>query len=411
MCYHKNTSHNHSGGNHCMYLKTTSPQFLNYGNISDTKPIHKVVRRVYEHKYQTYFKCVDKPFSIELIEGIALLIIQKDDGEHEDFVIHRRAILNPNTPFLIIPLTLSALVEESVESDETFTETLVEAVKPAHHTPIRPQFFITDIFSYYYSVKGQNYVFDGESHLYWEITYVDTGELIIELDNQEFVLQAQELMIYLPGQYHKQRVKAGSSCSYLTIMFDMKIKSTDVERLRNQIFKCTQPMHQLVANFIKNTDLLETRNLPYASDLMVSYLQELIIMMIQYEILNVASTNIYSSPVQNKFETEMIDEIRNYILKEIYSPISVEDICNHFGISRSTLQSLFKKHLNVPPKQFINDLKMKRAREVISEEFLPITEVAIKLGFSSIHYFSRKFKKDFGITPSEFAQSVYKEKL
>lgn len=394
-----------------MYLKTTSPQFLAYGKISDERPKHRVVRRVYEHKLQKEFRVIDQAVSVELIEGIALIIIQKENGEHEDFVIHRRAILNPNTPFTIIPLTLSALVEESVEYDGSYNEKIIAAIKPAHHTPIRPQFFITDIFSYYYSVKGQNYRFDGESHLYWEITYVDTGELIVELDGREFTLTSQDLMIYLPGQFHKQRVAKGASCSYLTIMFDMKIQAADVENFRDQVFKSTQSMHQLIGNFIKNTDHLESGSLPYAQDLMVSYLQELIIMMIQYNATQKVNAIASTSPVQNRFENEMIDEIRNYIMREIYAPISVEDICNHFGISRSTLQSLFKKHLDVPPKQFINDLKMKRAREVIMEEFIPITDVAIKLGFSSIHYFSRKFKKDFGMTPSEFAQSVYKEKL
>lgn len=392
-----------------MYLKTTSPQFQIYGKISDKPTEFAINRQIYEHKKVTSLRIVDKPYSLKLLEGIALLIIQNEEGQVEEFVIHRRAILNPNIPFAIIPLTLSALVEEAVESyDQSYFATI--PTRTIEHYPIRPQFFVTDIFSYYYSVKGQNYKFDGESHLYWEVTYVDTGELRVELDGTEFTLTSQDMMIYLPGQFHKQRVSGGASCSYLTIMFDMQIKSGDVEQLRNKVFKCSSQMHQLISSFIKNSDYLEKSALPYAPDLMVSYLQELIILMIQYHSED-KTTQLSTSPVQNKFESEMIDEIRNYILNEIYNPISVEDICNHFGISRSTLQALFKKHLDIPPKQFINDLKMKKARQIIMEEYLPITEVALKLGFSSIHYFSRKFKKDFGISPSEFAQSVYKQNI
>ena len=47
---------------------------------------------------------------------------------------------------------------------------------------------------------------------------------------------------------------------------------------------------------------------------------------------------------------------------------------------------------------------------MILEEKYPITEIAYKLGFSSIHYFSRKFKSRFGLAPSEFSQSVFKQK-
>ena len=114
------------------------------------------------------------------------------------------------------------------------------------------------------------------------------------------------------------------------------------------------------------------------------------------------------NPIQSQFENELLNEINNYIQKNIYEPISVEDICNHFAISRSTLQSLFKKHVNEPPKKYINELKMGQAQRLILEGNHSITEVALKLGFSSIHYFSRKFKTRFGLAPSEYLQSVYK---
>ncbi|UPU39992.1 helix-turn-helix transcriptional regulator [Erysipelothrix sp. Poltava] len=103
----------------------------------------------------------------------------------------------------------------------------------------------------------------------------------------------------------------------------------------------------------------------------------------------------------------MVNEINKYILNNICEPISVEDLCDHFAISRSSLHVLFKKNMDMPPKQYINDIKMMRAQVMILEENLPITEVAMRLGFSSIHYFSRKFKKQFGLSPTEYAQSLY----
>ncbi|WP_353933452.1 helix-turn-helix transcriptional regulator [Erysipelothrix rhusiopathiae] len=60
-----------------------------------------------------------------------------------------------------------------------------------------------------------------------------------------------------------------------------------------------------------------------------------------------------------------------------------------------------------PPKQYINEQKLERAKHLILEGKYPITDVALKLGFSSIHYFSRKFKQHFGFAPSEYAQKIY----
>lgn len=391
-----------------MYLKTTSPQFLPYGFTSDEKTQFKTTRNVYEYTEVSTLRKYDHKVSFELLEGIAILVIRDDNGSDKEFVIHRRAIINEGTLFTIIPLTLSALVEEAIETNDDYEEVQVEIPNIIQHKPIRPQFNITDIFSYYYSVKGQNYSFKGESHLYWEITYIDTGDLTIDLDGKEFNLSSQDMMIYLPGQFHKQQIKSSKSCSYLTIMFDMNIGPDDAEVLRNKVIHCNQAMYTLIGNIVKQSSLLENYDIAFSKDLMISYLHELIIFMIQstteISSLPVSATN----PVQQKFEGEMIDEISNYIMREIYNPISVEDICDHFGISRSTLQTLFKKHLNVPPKQYINDMKMKKAQQIITQEQVPITEVALRLGFSSIHYFSRKFKKEFGISPTEFAQSIFK---
>lgn len=390
-----------------MYLKTTSPQFLQYGLVSDAPSDFSVKRNAYEGKQSDTLRSNSHPVSFQVIEGIAVLIIETPDASLHEFVIHRRAILDANIPYTIIALTQSVLVEESVQTDAPYQEIVKKAGRLIEHKPIQPQFYISDIFSYYYSVKGQKYHFDGESHYYWEITYVDTGELIIELDGTEHKLNNQDLMIYLPGQFHKQRIAESKTCSYFTIMFDMNGPIGLFDQLKNQVIQCTQQMYALINQFIRQSNLLETDELPFTRDLMMSYLQELIILMMQsksdHELLIITNIN----PAQNKFENEMVDEITNYILKEIYSPITVEDICDNFGVSRSTLQSLFKKHLGVPPKQYINDMKMRRAQQIILQENVPITEVSLRLGFSSIHYFSRKFKKEFGLSPSEFAQSVY----
>ena len=159
--------------------------------------------------------------------------------------------------------------------------------------------------------------------------------------------------------------------------------------------------------FIKQTTLFEAHTTHFGKDLVILTFKEILINLIHID-MKEDEKDIAINPIQSQFENELLNEINNYIHKNIYEPISVEDICNHFAISRSTLQSLFKKHVNEPPKKYINELKMSQAQRMILEGNHSITEVALKLGFSSIHYFSRKFKARFGLAPSEYLQSVYK---
>ena len=91
----------------------------------------------------------------------------------------------------------------------------------------------------------------------------------------------------------------------------------------------------------------------------------------------------------------------------INTPLSIEDITEYFSISRSSLQALFKANINKAPKNYIINLKLKRSKELLLENKYTITEIAYMLGFSSIHYFSRAFKQQFNLTPSEYSKLVY----
>ena len=109
--------------------------------------------------------------------------------------------------------------------------------------------------------------------------------------------------------------------------------------------------------------------------------------------------------MQQKYDSELLDGIINYVNENIYSPITIEELCEKFSLSRSTLQILFKNNLEVAPKQYISDLKLAKAKQLIKESSHTISEIATICGFGSIHYFSRKFKATFGITPTDYAKS------
>ncbi|MCU9815154.1 helix-turn-helix transcriptional regulator [Paraclostridium sp. AKS73] len=77
-------------------------------------------------------------------------------------------------------------------------------------------------------------------------------------------------------------------------------------------------------------------------------------------------------------------------------------------MSSTTLHSLFKKNTNKTVNNYINDIKLKKSKELIKSSSYTFSQISELLGFSSIHYFSRKFKSHFGISPTEYSKSIYK---
>ena len=143
----------------------------------------------------------------------------------------------------------------------------------------------------------------------------------------------------------------------------------------------------------------------YDDELMLCYLKEIIVLILQFDFNE--DTPVTSSPMQERFESELLNEIVQYINAHIYEQFTIEEICHQFSISRSSLQTLFKNNLKTAPKQYISNLKLNKGKLLIKESTHTISEISSMLGFTSVHYFSRKFKQEFGITPSDYAKSIY----
>ncbi len=75
---------------------------------------------------------------------------------------------------------------------------------------------------------------------------------------------------------------------------------------------------------------------------------------------------------------------------------------DELGVSYSKLRKLFKEHTGLSPALFQQDLKLQRAKELLSSTSHSVKEIAYRLGFDSPDYFSSKFKAKNGCKPSEF---------
>ena len=109
--------------------------------------------------------------------------------------------------------------------------------------------------------------------------------------------------------------------------------------------------------------------------------------------------------MQQTYENELLNDILLYIDNNIYEKISVSTLCEHFCISTSMLHSLFRKNMNNTAKNYINELKLSKSKELIRNSTHTLSEISEMLGFSSIHYFSKKFKSYFNISPTEYSKS------
>jgi LacI family transcriptional regulator len=82
--------------------------------------------------------------------------------------------------------------------------------------------------------------------------------------------------------------------------------------------------------------------------------------------------------------------------------ISVDQVCEMAGVSRSTLDNLFKKHLGRPVAREMTRIRLSRGMRLLENSNLTLEEIARKCGFLSATYFCRFFKRESGSTPAQY---------
>ena len=397
-----------------MQLKTSSLEFERFGSVYEQPLIpercgmisrdwHLIAKRSVNQLY--HFDC---EVCLEMQSGMAALIVgdKPDSTELQAFAVHRLVKLNPGVYFSLVAVTSNITCKLITTTDFNYS---LEPLSPAYlFERILPRIRISEILGYYYSIRNSGYHFKGEKHNYFELTYVDRGRLCTEVEGQHYELTEKELIIYGPGQFHSQSIPEGCSCSYVTIIFDMEtivydVESTHYELLLNKVFEYDKKIYTLLKTFVSES----TSQIPYMNSLMLCLLQETIIRLLQSEFIGKKSERPVTGARQH-YQDELLEKILAYIEETIYEPLTIAEICQKFSMSRSSLQILFKENLDMPPKKYINELKLEKSRQMICENKYTISEIALMLGFNSIHYFSRAFTQKYHMAPSEYSKTLYK---
>ncbi len=379
-------------------VKTTDNSFEPYGTFYD-EPVDIEKLGLTSYEINSTSKKLDQLFFlpceayIECSQGTARILISDvpNAGELRTFPVRHHIKLVPDTYFNLVPLSIPLtwkLITPGVGPDT------LKLATPYTYQPVSVPFHVRRIIDCWFTRQdGPCNVIKPASRSY-ELLYVYEGSMNVSLSSGNCSMQAHDLILYRADAVS---LSIESSCSYLTVIFDVNQRKT--LHILNHLFHCTSEMQQVLWKL-----LIESfEHSYYTRTLLVCYLQETLLLLLQfYE--TVSHQTLLSDSHSSR--NDLLSEILAYMNNRIAEPITIEEICHEFFISRSSLQALFKTHLNTSPKNYLLNIKLQKSKELIRENQYTISEIAYMLGFSSIHYFSRLFKKYFNTTPSAYVKKI-----
>lgn len=277
---------------------------------------------------------------------------------------------------------------------------------------------INEIVSIHYFEYMNDFQFAGESHDFWEFLCVDKGEVNIQAGDQLLSLSKGDIIFHEPNEFHN--VITNGVCAPNLVVMTFCCNSPCMDFFRNKQLTITEAERTLIAKIIAEAKhcIASPLNNPYtqklellsnpqfgSQQLIKIYLEELLIHMIRTENLK-RSESLPIKSIKQKNDTQAYERITTYLEEHIREHLTLESICRDNLISRSQVQKLFREHDNCGVIDYFSKLKIILAKKLIREHHHNFTQIAEFLGYTSIHYFSRQFKKITGMTSSEYASSI-----
>jgi AraC family transcriptional regulator len=229
------------------------------------------------------------------------------------------------------------------------------------------------------------------------------GGLIVE--GKKVVAPAgKNLCAFSPGVVHEEVMEEGFN-SYIAIMIDKKRFEKELAKyglkggldLRGAFFEAEASLVNLLKLYMAEYG----GSAPGRDDLLGAFTAAIIHSLIRTGLNRSAPFAVTGSPVE-------FNKLVAYLTENLHKKISIDEMARVVHLSPSHFAKLFKRHSSVPPMEYVNSLRIEKAKRLIKFSPKSCTDIAFDCGFTSSSYFSAKFLEAVGISPAQYRKSFGK---
>ncbi len=235
---------------------------------------------------------------------------------------------------------------------------------------------ITTIYSVHYFEYGKDYVYGGEEHRFWEFVYVDRGEVNITSGETQFLLHQGECAFHEPLEFHAVQADGKSAPNLIVVSFACQDEAMDF--FRHRIIQVDEQGRAYLASIIAAA----RQCLLFALDEKQNYLmrredcppgtEQILLLNLELFLLRLLGTQSQLPSPGKRIPTGMVT-------------------------SRNNERAQF---------QYVKSYLLSHISEHPSVQNFSFSQIAARLGYSSLSYFTRQFGRISGMSPTEYAKSL-----
>jgi len=254
-----------------------------------------------------------------------------------------------------------------------------------------------------YPTRGHadGYYFDldkGRTLQEYQLLYIIEGEGIFHSRTvPEAHLKEGDFFLLFPGEWHSYHPTGPRGWKKYWIGF--RGENMDA-RVRAGFLSPKKPVYHVgyssdIVTLYKNAYSAAQEEAAYTQQVLAGIVNHLIGVMYSLE------RNI-ELKTRSQAQFEMINKARLRIRESLESTLTIQQVAEDMSMSYSNFRKLFKEYTGLSPATYQQDLRIQRAKEMLTTTDMSIKEIAYRLDFDSPDYFSSKFKAKTGRKPTEF---------
>jgi AraC-like DNA-binding protein len=256
---------------------------------------------------------------------------------------------------------------------------------------------VTELVCVAHKAKRRDFELKQHAHSFHEVIYVDYGNLLLEMEDSDIVIKSGYVVFIAEGQSHKFHGIAGAPFDFLNICYAGILP----ESISNTPIK----IGALERNLLKRIKDEVADDLPYSKDIAVNLLIELIYLLCRQDEMSASNPEI-NARNSELYRSAVVQQTMIFIAEHFAESNLLDKSCSKAGLSKSYLRALIKKETGYSFGYHLQKVRSNIARRMLLESSMSLKEIANYVGYQSLPFFFKMFRRSTGMSPMEYAKSL-----
>ena len=251
-------------------------------------------------------------------------------------------------------------------------------------------------------------------HRFFEINFILSGSGINKVNGEQIIMHKGDAILMHPDTFHRLYIDENSVAVNLLIyppFLLSNLQSAHPDSALGKFLSSSENSdHNYYILFSGGSDdtscaerLIDKIRENIESGVDNLFAEEGLFLLLFSHLLE-NKTEIRLSSRRGKDSERFQEKLMDYTISN-YNTVSLEILSQKFNYSRSHICRVFKHYTGVTCTEFINELRLSKASEMLTYYNYGISEIAEKIGYQSIEHFYRLFKKKYGISPLQYRKA------